>query len=1088
MQKKLNNKLPKLKNFFLLVFCERSKKIVLQSKVRILNFKNTVQDSICRYKTFFKKNIWQFFKFYFFYSSIIYLLKTFLIIFSLKFSNNQVEIISWLKTIAFLTISIAFVSGSLLYYFNQRLKKLITELAILPTKKLIWGVQIQSFNTTLFALGFSLFLTIYFSFLCDLLKININPNNKNYAENYAEGATQIMIAIGTSLMAMAIFVFESIARKRRYFDKYFLLGITNIFNLVILFFIGLFLLIFHYFDTPFISHFVKNFIDIYIYCLILIALAVIRIYKTAICLLDRDNAKKIEEEIVFEYVKFFNSSEDKDKNTRNFFFYLEDYFSDTLNEMKNINLEVIKDSWDVIYKFYEIIFDKIKNEEIQYFDGSKIGVFLYRYTNNISLDFDLVSCSELIQKPTKIFKILIDKKIIIDKPKYLLSHPIQDYFYYFISLYEKGFEIKNSDKKLSKNEENFANNLIYKSWCLPEGLIKNFLAPNYKRDQQNQAFSSEQKIENSLFFKNYAKEFFIFYRELLKMCFDNDDFESFEIISKSLGKLLKCDYSNIEKNDENYREIQQYKLLNLYGLASWILEKTNIDRAEKNQRFIDNICNHIFDIIDREIDVLDNIANNLYEIELTKFIKLYLKAKKLDDNFDTDYLLGLDRWDRASRGEGAWMSEVSSWINNFFIYFCLARFDKFQISNNLTAELSNISKISNQGYIFNEIINNLDDLLKIYKPSNNNNNILKLLNKPIKDADNLINDLKNAINSIIGFIAKERVKDVMESKIDKNKIAKFKDEIKQFYQKSFSIKNILKQFGLYDLKAFNQHDNRFGINEALDKEYFIENSNIHLMGFDESCSNSMIAEENDNILNKAILKNPIIADKLIITNLNEFEKILELFGKDAILSEDAILILLNTGEHWFESELNKRTYYKNNFIAPRLRNTSESIPENAVGIYKFSQQKIPVYSIFSETKSGLLVLNKKKFGKLIQYTMNQNIKSIKLAESTEEVGLTQEVKPTFEEEFYLEILYEEDNENKNSEESKNNPPKDNKDDENKVFKELRDNPPNWLKSMGDKESQENYLKQIVILKFLQLFELEIADNFEGYLIEMQPFF
>jgi len=430
MLKKLNNKLPKLKNFFLLVFCERSKKIVLQSKVRILNFRNTVQDSICRYKTFFKKNIWQFFKFYFFYSSIIYLLKTFLIIFSLKFSNNQVEIISWLKTIAFLTISIAFVSGSLLYYFNQQLKKLITELAILPTKKLIWGVQIQSSKTTLFAIGFSLFLTIYFSFLCDLSDSSL--------KDYAEGATQIMIAIGTSLMAMAIFVFESIARKRRYFDKYFLLGITNIFNLVILFFIGLFLLIFHYFDTPFISHFVKNFIDIYIYCLILIALAVIRIYKTAMGLLYRDNAKKIEEEIVIEYAKFFNSKKDKDKNTTNFFFYLEDYFSDTLNEMKNINLEVIKDSWDVIYKFYEIIFDKIKNEEIRYFDGSKIGVFLYRYTNNISLDFDLVSCSELIEKPSKIFKILIDKKIIINKPQYHFNNPIQNYFYYFILLYEKG--------------------------------------------------------------------------------------------------------------------------------------------------------------------------------------------------------------------------------------------------------------------------------------------------------------------------------------------------------------------------------------------------------------------------------------------------------------------------------------------------------------------------------------------------------------------------------------------------------------------------------------------------------------------------
>jgi hypothetical protein len=128
-----------------------------------------------------------------------------------------------------------------------------------------------------------------------------------------------------------------------------------------------------------------------------------------------------------------------------------------------------------------------------------------------------------------------------------------------------------------------------------------------------------------------------------------------------------------------------------------------------------------------------------------------------------------------------------------------------------------------------------------------------------------------------------------------------------------------------------------------------------------------------------------------------------------------------------------------------------------VGIYKFNQQKIPVYSIYSETKSGLLVLNKKKLGKLIQCKMNQNIKS------------TEAVESTFEEEFYLEILYEED-------------------DKNKVFDKLRDNPPNWLKSKGDKESQENYLKQIVILKFLQSFELEIADNFEAYLIEMKPYF
>ncbi len=806
-----------------------------------------------------------------------------------------------------------------------------------------------------------------------------------------------------------------------------------------MFFLGLFLLIFHYFETPFISQFIKYFIDIYIYSSALIALAVIRIYKTAICLLDRNNAKEIEEEIVDEYAKFLkktnpNSKESDHNNENKFFFFLEDYFSDTLNKMKKMGPEEIKDSWNVIYKFYEIIFDKIKNKEMQYFDGSKIGIFLYRYLNNISLDFDVVSCRELIEKPIEIFKILIDKQIIIDKPKYLLNHPIQNYFYYFHQLYEKGFETKASDKKLLKNEENFANILIDKSWRLPQELIKNYLVPNYKRDR------------DSDFFKNYAKEFFIFYRDLLKTCFDNDDFESFEIIGKSLRKLLKCNWDNIERKDENYREIQQYKLLNLYGLASWILEKTNVDPAEKNQRFIDNICNHIFDIIDKEIDVLDNIANNLYETGFTKFIKLYLKAKKLDDTFDINKLLGLDQWDRLSKGEGARMSEVSSWINNFFIYFCLARFDKFQISkiNDFSNELSKIVGSFGGDGLFIEIINNLDNLLKIYKPSNNNN-ILKLLNKPIENIDNLINDLKSSIHNIRDAMNSKRIDEVINSKIDKGKIANFKKAIQKSYEKSFSIKTVFKQFKLHELKESDKHENQFGINRPLDKDYFIENTNINLIGFDESCSNAMIKGENDNILNKTILENPRLAEKLVLTNLNEFEKILKLF------EEDTILILLNTGEHWFEIELKKRTYYNQNFIAPRLANTSESIPENAVGIYKFNQQKIPVYSIYSETKSGLLVLNKKKLGKFIQYKMNENAKSI------------------FEKEFYLEIL-------------------DNEDGQNKDFKELQDKPPNWLKSKGDSDAQENYLKQIVILKFFQSFEFEPAENFEAYLIEMNPYF
>lgn len=54
--------------------------------------------------------------------------------------------------------------------------------------------------------------------------LNFDESND---KNHPSGLGDIVIGVGSTLMALSIFVYESIARKRRYFDKYYLNEITN---------------------------------------------------------------------------------------------------------------------------------------------------------------------------------------------------------------------------------------------------------------------------------------------------------------------------------------------------------------------------------------------------------------------------------------------------------------------------------------------------------------------------------------------------------------------------------------------------------------------------------------------------------------------------------------------------------------------------------------------------------------------------------------------------------------------------------------------------------------------------------------------
>jgi uncharacterized membrane protein YqjE len=196
-------------------------------------------------------------------------------------------------------IIIIFSALSLTFYYLEEVKKFI------------YGVQIQSTKSTWFAIIFTSICAFILSLICQEFVPNYflnfeDDNNKNHLENHLSGLGDIMIGIGSALMALSIFVYESIARKRRYFDKYYLTGLTNNIVLTILYFVGLLtlLLIYIFPENSFINRFLEQCLFCYVFLLIILTIA--RFFKTAKGLLFREEGRKIEKEVVESYFENLN--------------------------------------------------------------------------------------------------------------------------------------------------------------------------------------------------------------------------------------------------------------------------------------------------------------------------------------------------------------------------------------------------------------------------------------------------------------------------------------------------------------------------------------------------------------------------------------------------------------------------------------------------------------------------------------------------------------------------------------------------------------------------------------------------------------
>ncbi|MFM7557833.1 MAG: hypothetical protein ACKO46_04635, partial [Alphaproteobacteria bacterium] len=451
-----------------------------------------------------------------------------------------------------------------------------------------------------------------------------------------------------------------------------------------------------------------------------------------------------------------------------------------------------------------------------------------------------------------------------------------------------------------------------------------------------------------------------------------------------------------------------------------------------------------------------------------KFIKIYCHIKTNDKYKD---LTGIDQFEnnkmisRKSR-TSFWISKSENYANSYFIYFLLG-FNSLNFSKNISNEIFNIVKLENIRSLFLGIIEKLENL-ESKKPDEDP--ILHLLTTENKSTNFIdrIEKLKEKIEEITKENSKQYDDKIAQEQINLELIKQYKNQVLKRYKDRSSIKNnkeVFEKILIENKSKIKDNDKACGINYLLEREYFVGND----LSLFDSFGEAMRDEEVLKIINKILDKIPEKSKQIDLNNFHDI--ILEIHN-----IEDAVIILLSH-QYRLTQELKKRTFYKDNFKSlhdEQKKLYPQKYNQDQIGFYEFSCDKItyeiPVYNYFSDISDGVMVLDKSRLGKIIQYDMSDDYKEREFSkkqieELLKEQNRDQNFVENFTKEFYLDLIeYDEKNE---------------------YFKNILDQQPDWIKQKGNKDEQINFLQQHIIFVFKQAFEIEFAENFFGYLFEIE---
>ena len=326
----------------------------------------------------------------------------------------------------------------------------------------------------------------------------------------------------------------------------------------------------------------------------------------------------------------------------------------------------------------------------------------------------------------------------------------------------------------------------------------------------------------------------------------------------------------------------------------------------------------------------------------------------------------------------------------------------------------------------------VEGLIKI---ANELKNETTLLGKLGFDTTQIKEDFDNKLILLLETLktkAQEKIKDIQKTKtISPEKITEFKEEVVKSFYENIALRDIFKHYGLYEDKTnedYKSDKERLGINIVNNKAAFFDEWHVHYAGWGQNYGKDL-ASGSDIYLAERIAENC----KEIKTD--NIEKILEKF------SDVSEVIILTTNVPLY------RFFEKSKKFKPNwYEDTKQLKVHGFMGWYVYKDEEIPIFKILKrKSNKQILLLNKSKMGKLIQYSpLNEG----------EDPNLKEDI-------FYMGIK------------------EISKDEE--LVKNFLEKPPDWLKKIGKKKQQKEHLNELVIVHIFERCEYNMGEGFEGYI-------
>jgi len=339
-------------------------------------------------------------------------------------------------------------------------------------------------------------------------------------------------------------------------------------------------------------------------------------------------------------------------------------------------------------------------------------------------------------------------------------------------------------------------------------------------------------------------------------------------------------------------------------------------------------------------------------------------------------------------------------------------------------------------YRLNDLEYSIDGFIELAKELKSQKDTLGLLGFDLTVLDKLFEKKLIPFLDVLKSQAQEQINGLkINQQISPEKIDKFKDDVLKEYKNSTTLRNIFEYYGLYQNQTSENYDgelDRFGLNRFYDKAAFFDEWHVSYGNLGMKYGRDMSNGENSSLLKS-------ISNYCIEITDNEFESTLNKF-------EDLSNVII------FATDI--RSYMlsekPNNFKPKWHKDTQELDINGFIGYYSFNNIDIPIFEIWNKSaKNQIILLNKNKMGKLVQYSPLNEGEDEKLMNGI----------------LYMNVQDFSDNQD--------------------LMDEIIEKAPEWLKKIGDEEKQKEHLRERVLIHIFERFEYCKPADFEGYSLRVK---